>query len=66
VLQRENVRFLRWCYYIFFKTSRDRKIVVYCQYVLGCYCDIQMFHASVEFTLCALLFLGALVEGNLR
>jgi hypothetical protein len=25
-----------------------------------------MFHASVEFNLCALLFFGALVEGNLR
>ena len=25
-----------------------------------------MFHASVEFNLCAFLFFGALVEGNLR
>jgi hypothetical protein len=33
---------------------------------VGVYWDIQMFHASVEFNLCALLFFGALVEGNLR
>jgi hypothetical protein len=40
--------------------------LVSCQYVWACYCDIQMFHARVEFNLCAVIFFGALVEGNLR
>jgi hypothetical protein len=31
-----------------------------------CHCYIQMAHARVEIHLCALLFFGALVEGNLR